>query len=312
MSLDKGLLKMRSRPVVLRLAVLAAFVACAALPTTATASEVIERNASNVELQVAKNGQALLSYNSRGKRWNVLAWGAINALQPTTARAQVEFKLDYSGGYGTYKRPVWKTFKDGCRPYDGPPLEWLVAACKAPDGSYWAVQSWQRMLANYGIAPTAKQSVWELRLSHWKGPLPVLEVHMNWAYKKFHHVFGSFTYLGKPVHGFKSSSTGNPLDTFGRNLYLDTFNSAYGSGWKRENSFLMHKGTGKFCYGFYKHGSRPEGHGERYRATIIGPGVTPDIYWEADALSAYDQAFDLERHAFQKEFYAGDRLCKAV
>ena len=115
-----------------------------------------------------------------------------------------------------------------------------------------------------------------------------------------------------PVHGFASTSTGNPLDTFGRNLYLDTFNSAYGAGWKRENSFLMHKGTGKFCYGFYRHGSRPEGHGERYRATIIGPGVTPDMYWEADALSEYDLAFDLERHAFQKSYYAGDGLCKAV
>ena len=46
----------------------------------------------------------------------------------------------------------------------------------------------------------------------------------------------------------------------------------------------MHKGTGKFCYGFYSHGARPVGAGERYRATIIGPGVLPDIYWEADAL----------------------------
>ncbi len=230
MSTDKGLLNMRFRPVVLRVALLASFTFFAFLPATASASEVIERNASDVELKVDKSGQALLSYDSRGKRWNVLVWGAVNAIQPTTARPQVEFKLDYSGGYGTYKRPVWKTFKDGCKPYDGPELQWLVAACKAPDGSYWAVQSWQRMLANYGIAPTAKQSVWELRLSHWKGPLPQLDVHMNWAYKKFHHIFGSFTYLGKPVHGFKSTSTGNPLDTFGRNLYLDTFNSAYGAG----------------------------------------------------------------------------------
>src|SRR5688500_14201381 len=291
---------MRVRPAVLRVAVLAALVATTALPATASASELIDRNASNVQLQVARNGQALLSYDSHGRHRNVLVWGAINAIQPTTARKQVEFTLDYSGGYGTYKRPVWKTFENVCRPYDGPELQWLVTACKAPDGSYWAVQRWQRMLANYGLAPTAKQSVWELRLSHWKGPLPVLEVHMNWAYRKFHHLFGSFTYLGKPVAGFKSTSTGNPLGTFGRNLYLDTFNSAYGAGWKRENSFLMHNGTGKFCYGFYKHGGRPEGHGERYRATIIGPGVTPDIYWEAEALSAYDQAFDLERHAFQK------------
>jgi hypothetical protein len=103
-----------------------------------------------------------------------------------------------------------------------------------------------------------------------------------------------------------------PLDTFGRNLYVDTMDSAYGKGWKRENSFLMHKGTGKFCYGFYSHGSRPAGAGTRYRATIIGPGVTPDIYWESEALGAYDKAFDLEMHEEQKAFYAGDSLCKAV
>jgi hypothetical protein len=114
------------------------------------------------------------------------------------------------------------------------------------------------------------------------------------------------------VHGFKSTSAGVPLDTFGRNLYLDTFNSAYGKGWRRENSFLMHRGSGKFCYGFYRHGSRPEGHGERYRGTIIGPGVTPDISWETAALGSYDQAFDLQQHAMQKEFLAGDSLCRAV
>ena len=59
----------------------------------------------------------------------------------------------------------------------------------------------------------------------------MLTVQLNWAYRKYHHVFGSFTYLGRPVHGFKSTAAGVPLDTFGRNLYLDTFNSAYGKGW---------------------------------------------------------------------------------
>ncbi len=117
-----------------------------------------------------------------------------------------------------------------------------MTACTAPDGSYWAVQSWQRMLPNYGLAASPAQAVWELRLSHWSGPLPELTVNLNWAYKKFHHIFGEFTYLGKPVYGFKSTPQGNPLDTFGRNLYVDTFDSAYGPGWKRENSFLMHKG----------------------------------------------------------------------
>jgi hypothetical protein len=295
-----------------RLAAIIAALTAVGVPSTASASEIIDRNTSNVSLKVAGNGQALISFNARGKRWNVLAWGAMNAIQPTTARKQVEFELDYSGGYGTYRRDVWKTLKDACRPYDGPDLEWFVAGCKAADGSYWALQSWQRALPNYGLAASGKSAVWELRLSHWRGELPQLTVNLNWAYKSFHHIFGSFTYLGKPVHGFKSTPGGNPLDTFGRNLYLDTFDSAYGQGWKRENSFLMHKGTGKFCYGFYSHGARPVGAGTKYRATIIGPGVTPDIYWEADALGAYDKDFDLQQHAAQKEFLAGDPLCKAV
>ena len=299
-----------------RLAALIAIVAAVAVPSTASASELIDRNASKVTLKVQKNGQALLSYNARGKRWNVLAWGAVNALAPTTTRKQISFRLDYSGGYGTYKRDVWKTFKDGCRPYDGPELQWLVTACKAPDGSYWAVQAWQRMLSNYGEKLTSKSTVWELRLSHWKGPVAELTVNLNWAYKKYHHLFGSFSYLGKPVHGFASTSVGNPLDTFGRNLYVDTFDSTYGKGWKRENSFLMHKASGKFCYGFYEHAwagrSYPSGMGTRYRATIIGPGVTPDIYWESDALGAYDLQFDLQMHETQKQFYAGMKGCKPV
>jgi hypothetical protein len=298
----------------LRALLLVAFATTVLLPASASASELIDRNASNVSLKVAKNGQALLSYNARGKRWNVLAGGAINAIHPTQSRPQVAFKLDYSGGWGSQRKLVWKTFQNACRPYDGPELHWLVTACKAPDGSYWAVQSWQRMLPNYGLRPTAAQSVWELRLSHWRGPIAELSVNLNWAYRSFDHLFGSFTYLGKPVFGYKSKPSGEPLDTFGRNLYLDTFNSAYGSGWKRENSFLMHRGTGIFCYGLYSHGSRPVGKGQRYRATIIGPGVTPDIFWEGSPLRAYDQAADLELHQAQKSLYgsANESLCKAV
>src|SRR3989337_3722291 len=98
-----------------RLAVLIVLAAAVAVPGTAAASEIIDRNASNISLKVAQNGQALVSYNARGKRWNVLAWGALNAIHPTQTRPQVEFRLDYSGGYGTYKRDVWKTFKNACR-----------------------------------------------------------------------------------------------------------------------------------------------------------------------------------------------------
>jgi hypothetical protein len=263
----------------------------AAAPT-AQASELIDRNASGVTLAVSNEGKALITYRAQGKLHRVLAWGAVNAIAPTRGRPQLKLKLDYSGGWGTFRRPVWKGFENTCGAYEGPALTWLGKACTAADGSHWALQSWQRMLPNYGLAPKPKQAVWELRLSHWTGDLPVLEVSTNWAYRRFDHIFGRFSYLGNPVFGFRATPVGVPLDTFGRNLYVDTFNSSYGKGWKRENSFLMHTGSGAFCYGFFAHGQRPVGKGERYRATIIGPGVTPDIFWESEAPGPYSRELD--------------------
>jgi hypothetical protein len=275
-----------------RFAFACAVLAAVALAPAAQASELIDRNASGISLAVSRDGKALVTYRAQGKLHRVLAWGAVNAITPTRDRPQVKFKLDYSGGWGTFRRPVWKTLRDACRPYDGPQLRWVVASCRAPDGSYWALQTWQRMLPNYGLAPTPKQAVWELRLSHWTGEPAVLEIGTNWAYRRFDHIFGRFTYRGSSVYGFRSTSAGVPLDTFGRNLYVDTFNSAYGPGWKRENSFLTHTGSGAFCYGFYRHGPRPAGAGDRYRATIIGPGVTPDVSWESPAPGAYSRELD--------------------
>src|SRR5687767_3749746 len=283
--------------------------AAVALAPAAEASELIDRNASRVSLAVSGDGKALVTYRAQGKLHRVLSWGAVNALTPTRGRPQIKFKLDYSGGWGTFRRPVWKTFRNACRPYDGAELHWLLASCRAPDGSYWALQSWQRMLPNYGLNPSPQQAAWELRLSHWKGTPAALEVKTNWTYGRFDQMYGRFTYLGKPVYGFRYTSVGVPLDSFGRNLYVDTLNSAYGSGWKRENSFLMQTGTGAFCYGFFPHGSRPIGKGARYRATIIGPGVTPDVFWESKAPGAYNRALDLVANAAIPQF--GPNPCHA-
>jgi hypothetical protein len=281
---------------------------CAA--ESARGSELIDRNATGVKLAVNADGQALLTYRARGRTWRVLAWGAVNARPPKRGAFQLSFKLDYAGGWGTYKRHIWQTFKDACAPYDGPALQWYVTGCKAVDGSYWAVQSWQRMLPNYGLAPTKKQAVWELRLSHWAGPIPELAIKLDWAYRRYDHLWGTYAYLGHPVFGFRVTPTGAPLDTWGRNLYLDTFNSAYGPGWKRENSFLAQNPRGNFCYGFYPHGNRPSGKGERYRATIIGPGVAPDVYWESPAPGPYDRELDLVANEEQRALVGDAKLCR--
>ena len=110
------------------------------------------------------------------------------------------------------------------------------------------------------------------------------------------------------MHGFRSTDTGNPLDDYGRNVYLDTFDSAYGMGWRRENSFLTHRGSGAFCYALGPHGDRPAGKGERYRATVIGPGVTPDVMWEGAAPGPFDARRDAL--AADEIRALGSALCK--
>lgn len=276
----------------------------------ALASQLIARDAAQVRLAVDSRGRALVTYRARGRLHRVLAWGAVNARLPAEGEPQVRFRLDYSGGFAAFRRPLWKTFLDACRPYDGPPLPWLVAACTAPDGSYWALQSWQRTLPPYGLPATGPQAAWELRLSHWRGPVAELEVGIGWAYRRFHQIFGRLTYRGRPVHGFRSTSRGAPLDDHGRNLYLDTLDSAYGPGWRRENGFLTHVGTGGFCYGLFPHGQRPSGQGSRYRLTVVGPGVTPDVSWEGAAPAAYDPEEDRAADGRLRALLAGDSLCR--
>ena len=138
-----------------------------ALP--ATASDLLDVNASSVTLEV-QGSRALVEYRVKGRARHVLVWGAINARTPESGLSQVRFKHDYSGGLALEHRAMWKTFKNQCRPYDGPPLAYLLAACKAPDGTYWALQSWQRNLPLRGWEPwTDGQRAWELRVSHWNG-----------------------------------------------------------------------------------------------------------------------------------------------
>jgi hypothetical protein len=267
----------------------------------ASSSELIGRNASDVRLQVNAQGQALVTFRSGGVTQSLLAWGALNARPPTQGTAQVKFQITRSGAGG---------FRNVCRPYSGPRLDWFVAACTAPDGTHWALQSWQRMLPNYGVPASPDRSAWELRLSHFSGAPAILEIALDWSYGRFHHLYGRLAYQGRPVHGFASTRWGVPLDDYGRNVYVDTFSSLYGRGWKRENSFLAHRPTGAFCYGFYPHAGRPPGAGKKYRATVIGPGVSPDVMWEGRALGPFDPARDGAANAAQRRLLGRDPLCK--
>ena len=122
-----------------QLAATLAVVAWCAAP--AAASHLITRDATDVRLQVSRDGKALVSYRARGVARHVLASGAINA-RPSELRqppGRVPGRL--LGRLRHSRTPAVPA---------RPPLAWLVTACRAPDGSYWAVQSWPRTLPNYG------------------------------------------------------------------------------------------------------------------------------------------------------------------
>lgn len=293
-----------------RLPLVFAVAALLLLPGRAAASEIIDRNAQSVRLAVNGSGQAMVSYRKSGRAMHVLAWGATDARQPSQSRPQVTFRKDYSGR-------TWTSFRNACRRYDGPPLAFQVAACAAPDGSYWALQAWRRTLPNFDGRPHGIFGAWELHLSHWSGPMASLEAWTDWVYAgHFHHLFGRLTYAGKPVYGFSTTRVGSPLDGYGRNIYVDTLNSRYGNGWRRENAFLAHKPTGVFCYGFYRFSPRGPGNGTKYRLTAIGPGVTPDVSITVAGLHNYDRsnpndvAYERQQNAVQDSVTAGDRKCR--
>jgi hypothetical protein len=163
------------------------------------------------------------------------------------------------------------------------------------------------------------QSSWELHVAHFSGELPRLEVYANWTYHgRSQGLFGRYSYLGQPIFGFGANAKGVPKDKYGRNLYIDTFNSAYGPGWKRESGILTHRGTGTFCHsfvpqkpfaGYPSQDVRPAATGEKYRVTVGGPGVMPVMQVELAGLTRSDLDRDADIDAVFDKVMAGDRTC---
>ena len=310
-----------------RLTAIVLALTCIGGASSAHASQRIAQDATGVRLAVNAKGTALVTYLANGRLTHTLVWGAVNALPPSQTVPQVRFRMDFSGGWKSQQRLVWKRFKNRCGNYDGPALDYFVAGCKATDGSYWALQAWQPYLPHRGYpAWDPKQTAWELHVSHWSGPLAQLEAYPDWAFGgDAHGLFGRLMYLGNLVYGFGSGKNGAPSDKYGRHLFIDTFDSAYGEGWKRETSTAFRTGSGAFCYSFwtthdhtlpgYPNNPRPPGKGKRYRITVVGPGVTPIIRWEAAGLhdfnrnNAADVDYERRMDSIFMSWLANDKFC---
>lgn len=293
-------------------------------PAPAVASTMVGAAATReARLRVNADGVALVEYRTRGGgERHVLVWGAIDALaHPTDASStQQAFQVDYSGGWKSrHEAGYWRTFENACGGYDGPPLPLLVAACKAPDGSYWALQVWQRKLPMRGFPPwTAAQREHEVHVSHWSGVLPLLEVYRHWTYGRAKQgFFGRLTYGDEPVYGTRSPSA-RIGDRWARNVYIDTFNSDYGKGWRHDTAITTHSRSGGFCYTFVAQ-APPKGYpsgkpngtglGTKYRVTVMGPGVTPIVRWQGRKLAGFDPELQSEAANAFDQILGDDKHC---
>jgi len=293
------------------LALLVALVPAKARKST-TGRPIIARDAQKVKLKAGmyKGKQvAVARFYCKGRsnfQKKVLIWGALNAIEYSPSKKPPTFKVDYSGGYKAFQDPrAWQKIKNQCKPNDELKKKFpgVVAACTMPNGEHWMLQEWQRLAPNYGAQPTGTAMKTELHVSHFTDAyIPVLWLKWGWsksADKVYDHLYGVFSCNGFPVYGAKATKLGVPLDDYGRNIYVDVKNAAWKKSgaytkkgdWHTFNSFLAHKGNGAFCASVYPKmfGITRPGYDQstRFRATAMGPGVTPIVQWEGPPPGSY-------------------------
>ena len=140
-----------------------------------------------------------------------------------------------------------EALRNACRPTTAPISTGSSTACKAPDGSYWALQSWQIALPDLGFMPWLVQAERAGGFSCRTGPArspSSTPTPTGSTAATSRRSSGSFTYHGQGVHGFGTTDFGARPTATAAYVYLDTYNSVYGTGWRRENAFVTHKPTG--------------------------------------------------------------------
>lgn len=158
---------------------------------------------------------------------------------------------------------------------------WTLPA-EAPGQPSWANAGAPATQATYDLPPLGLQTF---------DGMPRLLAYARWSkfspggyqgYLKGRHfqlLFGSFTYSGYGVYG-PGNRFGAPTNEYGRNVYINTYNSDYGPGWRRIMGVLTQAPNGSFCYEIGPKGASKgkTGQGQKYRLAAIGPGLTPVVY----------------------------------
>lgn len=219
---------------------LALFLAGHALP--AQASVKVVGDATGARLCVNADGSAQVSWEHS---------------RETPARVAV---IDAVGRV-TYGHPTCTT--SAARPAPDVRIAMALVVVRDPAGRLHALQEWKRL----------PEGPVELRYARWTGAPTLLTLREVGP-----RVIGELSFHGRPVHGFRSTSQGVPLDPFGRNVYLDSFR---GGAWTRMMGILTHRPTGAFRLWI-----RPHWEGTRYRGRVIGPNLGGTLAPDAEAHTA--------------------------
>jgi hypothetical protein len=213
-------------------------------PAAASASLLLARTTSAETLRVDARGRALVTWREGAtKRRAVIA----------------SDRAVYQGGSIGKAAGIAVT----------PTIPLAVVQIALPNGTQVALQKLQR-LGNHGsLGPV------ELRYSRWRGEATRLSLTGEWtADGRRMRICGTATYHGTPFYGLKHTIKGNPLDAYGRNVYIDTLRS---SGWYRIFGVLTRP------RGFALMVSKPEWIGTAYRAVVPGPNLAGDLAPDATA-----------------------------
>ena len=137
-----------------------------------------------------RSGVALLTYRSEGRLQPRSAWGAINARNSDDAGCrQVSFRLDYSGGWGSRRKDLWRGFRNACGPYQGPALRTTSSPpARRPTARTGSSRSGGGCCPRSGCARRSRSGPSSCSSSHWSGDLPEFVVKVDWVYRRYDHL----------------------------------------------------------------------------------------------------------------------------
>ena len=147
---------------------------------------------------------------------HVLAWGAVDAIAPDPNAPQQQFKLDYTGGWGRYRKSdYWRRFKNVCRAYRDrrSSMAWPLAPRRTARTGRFRAGSASSPFEGSRLSVPAK----------WHGSFTLALRSRSRSSRSrgtgrtrdIAGIVRETTLRGKPVHGFKTPTRGRRTATRG-------------------------------------------------------------------------------------------------